>query len=109
MDFKDRNIMGIVFCIKKDKYWENGGMCENFWGWGGEYALLWEVYKKELTDMPYKLFHPYYDHKDEFSEENKAMGIYCHEHTEEVRQSLISIKDRLGNSEGETLIDVRPT
>jgi len=103
-EYTNLDVMGLSFCIKRDKFWANGGMCENFQGHGGEDAILYEIYKDELTDMSYKFIHPYYPNERPYIRKNWALADYCRANMQLVKNLLLETKDKAGNPKEENLL-----
>jgi len=93
-------ILGYSTIIHKDKYWEKGGMCENFQGYGGEDGEMFTKHKDDVEYITATLEHPYHPTIDVH-----APAYYHNVHLceavrcwlDEYLPRLIEIKDKLGH------------
>jgi len=105
--YVNRCTLGYSSVIYKDKYWELGGMCENFRGYGGEDG---EMYVKHAPILHLKgtMTHPYHNdsHVDwKAYSENVHLCQAVREHTDEYLKRLIPESINYGNPEKEHYIN----
>ena len=101
---------GGAFCVQKEFFWSIGGMCENYFGYGGEDNDFWcranhklgKTSENNIQNMPYALLHWYHDWAKPSDERYYFLNRTV-EHTEEVMSRLRTKK--LGNIRQPTLID----
>ena len=106
VDYTKLDIFGLGFCIKKNDFFDSGGMCENFDGYGGEDGDIYERHKGYTKHMTYQVTHQYHDHPEQIDFKwNRDLIQICRRRQGDIKGKMMAIKNQIGNSLHPTLIN----
>lgn len=103
-EYKRKDIIGGVWCVKKSAYWDRGAMCENFDGYGGEDGYLYERHKHHFKYLHYNLRHPWHLTVEKTAWKNEVLSSICRQFSDEVAKRVLEKRELLGNPDGPTEI-----
>lgn len=105
LEYYKENIFGIGFCIKKKEFFEAGGMCESFDGYGCEDREICERHKANKENMVYTVTHQFHRYTQDtlFKHNVHLMELFL-KHKNEMERRQYFVKDRVGNPLGPTPI-----
>lgn len=107
IDYRNKDYFGLAYCIKKDEFFKHGGICESFFGYGGEDEEIGWKHRKNKEYMNQLVVHPFHARNQIIYEDSLRLIDAIRNNREEMERRQVLVKDKIGNPREPVLVDFR--